>query len=421
MGTRGDGSMQPRLPLDPPRRGHSLTEAQRRDWLRLTRTEGIGPRTFRSLVNRFGGARQALDALPALTAEKLGRRVVPASEAAIDREVAAADAMGARFVAMGEPDYPRMLTEIADPPPVLAMLGKPSLAALPVAAMIGSRNASAGGLRMAERLAAGLGQQGFTIASGLARGIDAAAHKASLATGTIAVVAGGLDKLSPPEHEALFAAIATNGLVISEMPFGWVPRGRDFPRRNRLVSGLSLGVVVVEAARQSGSLITARFALEQNREVFAVPGSPLDPRAEGPNHLIRQGATLVMDAEDIAAVLRPLIGREPQDHAGISEDVAPEGGDPLWDELDLFGEGFKPPETPHEPPGGFSERAPERMAESLPGRLLQLLSQAPSSPDDLVVLAPATAREVSAALLALELDGRVERRAGGAVALVPRG
>ena len=211
--------------------------------------------------------------------------------------------MGVSLVALGEPDYPLRLQMIDDAPPLLAVRGKLSALALSMVAIVGARNASAAGVKFAERIARELGEAGFGIVSGLARGIDAGAHRASLATGTIAVLAGGHDHIYPPEHAGLAEAILAEGALISEMPLGWEPRARDFPRRNRLISGLSLGVVVIEAARRSGSLITARMALEQGREVFAVPGSPLDPRCEGSNGLLKQGATLVTEVADVTAVL----------------------------------------------------------------------------------------------------------------------
>jgi DNA processing protein len=400
------------------RTGIALTDAQRRDWLRLIRTEGIGPRTFRQLVNRFGGAAAALDALPALARDRLGRAVKPAAAEAIDAELDAARRMGARFVALGEPDYPALLAEIADPPPVLALLGRADIAAVASVAIVGSRNASALGLKMAERLAEGLGRAGYAIVSGLARGIDAAAHRASLDTGAIAVLAGGLDRLYPPEHGELFAAIAARGLLVSEMPFGWQPRGRDFPRRNRIVAGLALGTVVVEAARQSGSLITARFALQQDRQVFAVPGGPLDPRAEGPNHLIREGAVLTRGTDDVIEVLAPMLAvdRVPPDR--MEEEPRPASAIPLWDELDLFGDGAAVPSAPVE--AAFEEPA-RQPAPSPPGdlrqRIAELLSHAPCAVDDLVLRADAPARQVHAALTAMELDGDIVRPAAGSVAL----
>ena len=270
--------------------GMRLTDEQRLDWLRLIRTDNVGPRTFRALVNHYGGARAALAALPDLA--RRGGATRPArvhSRPDAERELAAAQALGVSFVALGESDYPRRLQMIDDAPPLLAVRGRTAALDRPMVAIVGSRNASAAGVRFAERLARDLGAAGFVVVSGLARGIDAAAHRASLASGTVAVLAGGHDRIYPPEHAGLADAILADGAAVSEMPLGWEPRARDFPRRNRLISGLALGVVVVEAARRSGSLITARIALEQGREVFAVPGSPLDPRAEGTNESAQAG------------------------------------------------------------------------------------------------------------------------------------
>ena len=287
-----------------------LSEEQRLDWLRLIRTDNIGPRTFRDLINHYGGARAALAALPALA--RRGGASAPAricSREDAEAELKAARARGVEFVALGEPDYPPRLQMIDDAPPLLAVRGKLAVLTHPLVAIVGSRNASAAGVKFAERLARDLGAAGFGTVSGLARGIDAAAHRASLATGTVAVLAGGHDRVYPPEHGDLLEAILAEGAAVSEMPLAWEPRARDFPRRNRLISGLSVGVVIVEAARRSGSLITARLAGEQGREVFAVPGSPLDPRAEGTNGLLKQGATLVTEAADVIAVLEPILGR----------------------------------------------------------------------------------------------------------------
>jgi DNA processing protein len=287
-----------------------LTDEQRLDWLRLIRSENVGPRTFRALLNHFGGARGAIAALPDLARRGGAARAIKVySRADAEHELDRAARLGVAFVALGEPDYPRRLEMIDDAPPLLAVRGHRAALARPMVAMVGSRNASAAGIKFAERLAHDLAAAGLVVVSGLARGIDAAAHRATVTTGTIAVLAGGQDCIYPSEHIDLLDAILTDGCAVSEMPLGWVPRGRDFPRRNRIISGLSVGVVVVEAARRSGSLITARRALEQGREVFAVPGSPLDPRAEGTNGLIKDGAALVMSASDVTSVIEPILGR----------------------------------------------------------------------------------------------------------------
>lgn len=373
-----------------PKAGVRLTDAQRIDWLRLIRSENIGPRTFRTLINHYGGARAALDALPDL-ARRGGAlkpaRICTAQEA--EREIAAARPLGISWVALGEPDYPLRLRMIDDPPPLLAVRGEVAALAQPMVALVGSRNASAAGAKFAERISRELGEAGLVIVSGLARGIDAAAHRSSLATGTIAVLAGGHDHIYPAEHAPLLGQILANGAAITEMPLGREPRGRDFPRRNRLISGLALGVVVVEAARRSGSLITARMALEQGREVFAVPGSPLDPRAEGTNGLLKQGAALVTEAADVLTVLRPILGQE----LGLA--VEPTAEEP---------EGAAPP--PAEP--GRDERA----------RIVSLLGPTPVSIDDLVRLSQSSPAIVRTVLLELEIAGRLERHGGGLVSLV---
>ncbi len=364
-----------------------LTDEQRLDWLRLIRSENVGPRTFRALINHYGGARAALKALPDLARRggaTAGARVYPRADA--ERELKTAQSLGASFIALGEPDYPLRLQMIDDAPPLIAVRGNRSALAHSMVAIVGSRNASAAGVKFAEKLARDLGAAGFAVVSGLARGIDAAAHRGSMATGTIAVLAGGHDCIYPPEHAGLVDSMLAEGAVISEMPFGWEPRGRDFPRRNRLISGLSVGVVVIEAARRSGSLITSRMALEQGREVFAVPGSPLDPRCEGTNALIKQGATLVTEAADVVAVLRPILGRP----------------------LDLPAEEPEPaaPSAPPEPPG-----ADERS------RIVGLLGPTPVGTDDLVRLSGASPAVVRTVLLELELAGRLERHGGTLVSL----
>lgn len=360
-----------------------LTDRQRLDWLRLARSENVGPRTFRDLVNMFGSASAALEALPDLSRRGGGRTIRVAAEAEAEREMMLASRHHVRFVALGEADYPDRLRRIASAPPLLALKGDATCFERPMIGLVGSRNASLAGLKMAAALAQGLGQSGFTTVSGLARGIDAAAHKASLVTGTVAVLAGGQDRIYPPEHGPLAADIVQTGCAISEMPMGHEPRARDFPRRNRLIAGLSLGVVVVEAADRSGSLITARMALEENREVFAVPGSPLDPRAAGTNRLIKQGATLVTEVEDIVAVLQPTLER------GIAEPVSDENG-----RL-----------TPADP--GEDARA----------RLAALLGPVPAVIDDLVRASDLPVATVRVLLLEMELAGRIHYDAAGRVSL----
>ena len=389
-----------------------LSDGQRIDWLRLIRTEGVGPRTFRQLINRFGGAAPALEALPHLTRLK-GRPVTPPSRAQAEDEIAALARLGGRLVASGDAAYPALLRATDAAPPLMAVRGDALILARPAVAIVGSRNASAAGGAFTERLARDLGEAGLVIVSGLARGIDARAHKASLATGTVAVMAGGQDRIYPANHAALAEAIVeAGGAVLAEMPMGWEPRGRDFPRRNRIISGLAYGSVVVEAARRSGSLITARYALEQNREVFAVPGSPLDPRAEGTNDLIRQGATLVAEAEHVLDVLGPIIARGPDPDAAPARrrlDLAEQGD--FWEELDLDGGA---PSNPAEPP------LPEVTPLDERGRVVALLGPGPVSTDELARAAELGVRTVQTILLELELDGRIERQGSGMVALVRR-
>jgi len=374
--------------FDTPSSGVRLTDEQRLDWLRLIRSENVGPRTFRTLINHYGGAGAALRALPEL-AHKGGAthstRVFSSDDA--KAELAAARKKGIALIAMGEPDYPSRLRMIDDAPPLLAVQGQVDVLAEPMIGIVGSRNASAGGCKFAERLAFDLGKAGIIVVSGLARGIDAAAHRASLASGTVAVLAGGHDRIYPPEHNPLVTDILSHGAAVSEMPIAWEPRARDFPRRNRLISGLALGVVIVEAAQRSGSLITARMALEQGREVFAVPGSPIDPRADGTNNLIKQGATLVTGVEDILQVVRPILGRK--------DDVAMEEPDP--DHLD--GESREP---------GPDDRT----------RIVNLLGRAPVGIDDLVRLSGFPPAIVRTVLLELEIAGRLERHGAGLVSIL---
>ncbi|WP_267420939.1 DNA-processing protein DprA [Methylobacterium sp. GC_Met_2] len=401
-----------------------LTDAQRLDWLRLIRTEGVGPRTFRTLINRFGGAAAALEAISDL-GRRQGKRLEPPTRAQAEDEIAALARLNGRLIATGEADFPRLLQQTDAAPPLLALRGA-AILNRPAVALVGSRNASTAGLAFTERLARGLGEAGLTVVSGLARGIDARAHKASLSTGTVAVMAGGQDRIYPANHGALVDAIlGEGGAVLAEMPMGWVPRGRDFPRRNRIISGLSYGTVVVEAARRSGSLITARYALEQNREVFAVPGSPLDPRAEGTNDLIRQGAALVSEASHVLEVLGPIIERGPDADAAPARDRPDLREQPdFWDEIDL--DGSIPQDFGAADIGNPLERAVSDEMDEEPGpdddraRIVALLGPSPIGTDELARSAGIGIRVVQTVLLELELDGRIERHGSGAVSLLSR-
>lgn len=398
--------------------GIVLSDRQRLDWLRLIRSESIGPRSFRSLMNRFGGAAAALDALPDL-ARQAGRSIRICPEPEAEREFDGLHRVGGRFLALGEAEYPVPLQAIDSAPPLLALLGHAAILQRPGVALVGSRNASAAGMKFTARLARELGEADFTVVSGLARGIDTAAHEASLETGTVAVLAGGLDEIYPPQNIPLARRIMERGALVSEMPLGWVARARDFPRRNRLVSGLSLGAVVVEAARRSGSLITARFANEQGRLVFAVPGSPLDPRAEGGNHLIREGATLCAEPAHVIEALQPLRQRELGAPAQmlLRERPRDPAREAMWDELDL------PEVLPAPDFAGQDEDVAPPSPDSVTGEaadglqlkrvVLDLLGATPVALDDLVRASGQGAGAVNRALIELELDGEVARNPGG--------
>lgn len=391
--------------------GIRLTEAQRLDWLRLIRSENVGPRTFRALVNQFGGAGAALAALPDL-ARRGGRpRLKIATRSEAERELEGLAQLGGRMLALGEPDYPKTLQAIEGAPPLIAVRGDPAILSRPAVAIVGSRNASAAGLTFTERLGHGLGEAGLAIVSGLARGIDTRAHKASLGTGTIAVLAGGHDRVYPPDNEGLLARIVgEGGAAVTEMPIGWAARGQDFPRRNRIVSGLSYGVVVVEAARRSGSLITARYTLEQGREVFAVPGSPLDPRADGTNDLIREGATLCAAPEHVIAVVAPLVEGKGISRPRPRPDGLGDGIGTLWgeDDLDSWGpEGLDAAK-------GVDERSAHEAVTAF-------LGPSPVAVDDLARQSGLPIRTVRLALLELDLAGRLERHGANAVSLIGGG
>jgi DNA processing protein len=355
-------------------------DRSRLDWLRLARSRRVGPATFLRLMAEHGGAAAALEALPELAAEAGAKGYAPCGIEAAEAEWAAAAAAAAVPLFLGAADYPAALAGIADAPPFLWALGDPGFASAPMVALVGARNASALGVRMATRLAKGLGEEGYVVVSGLARGIDAAAHRAALDSGTVAVHAGGVDDLYPPENAGLAAEIAAMGLRLSEMPMGLSPQATHFPRRNRIVAGLARAVVVVEGAERSGSLITARCALEQGREVMAVPGNPLDARAGGCNALIREGATLVRSAADI---------------------------------VEALGSAVRAPAPP--PVAGPDPADEAHLPEGLHDRLLALMGPVPVAEDLLIRETGAPAAAVAAALLDLELAGEAARHAGGMV------
>lgn len=370
----------------------TLNASEKLDWLRLIRSENVGPRTFLRLLERFGSAGRALAALPDL-ARKGGRArpIVVCPVETARRELDAAARLGCTVLAGCEPGYPRHLAAIDDPPPILYARGAAALLAKPMVAMVGARNASVNGRTLTRRLAVDLGRDGLVVVSGLARGIDTAAHEGALAAGTVAVMAGGVDVVYPPENQKLYDDVVAMGCAVSEMPPGTQPQASHFPRRNRIVSGLALGVVVVEANLKSGSLITARMAAEQGREVFAVPGHPSDPRAQGPNDLIRHGATLTEGAGDVSRVLFDLLRR------------------PLAEER---GGAYQ------SPPALETDEAGLARARAL---LQESLGPMPVAVDLLIRECQLSASVVSMVLLELELAGRLERHPGNQVALLAAG
>lgn len=365
-----------------------LSDRERTDWLRLIRTRNVGPATFADLITQFGSAREALTALPDL-ARRGGRRgkFTAASQSAAEDEIAATDKLGAVYIAACEPAYPPRLAACDAPPPLICVKGNIHLLRQPAIAIVGARNASAAGIRHANDLAHDLGGRDLQVVSGLARGVDTSAHNGAIETGTWAVLAGGIDVIYPPQNAALHERIAEVGVLMTEMPPGTEPQARQFPRRNRLISGVSLGVVVVEAALRSGSLITARFAAEQGREVFAVPGSPLDPRSRGGNELIRNGATLVENADHVVEGLANIL-RQP-----LAEPSSNNG--------------------PHRPP-------PVNMTALDAARpdMLEKLGPTPVAMDELIRQTGLPTAVVAAILLELEIAGRLERHPGQRVSLI---
>ncbi len=370
----------------------SLSAEEKLSWLRLLRTENIGPITFYKLLERYGSAMEALKALPDLArrgGRMKGLKIFAADLA--EKELAQVEKSGARLIARDEPDYPLLLAQLEDAPPLIAVLGQTSFLSKPSLAVVGARNASLSGRKIAEDFSCKMAAADYVIVSGLARGIDTAAHTASLATGTVAVVAGGINVIYPRENEKLYRQIAEQGTVIAESPFGTEPIARHFPRRNRLISGLCLGVLIVEAAMKSGSLITARMAVEQNREVFAVPGSPLDPRSEGVNKLIQDGAHMVTSVDDILRELNSLRLHSMNDSAEDS-----------WKGS----------------PNLFSQNSVKEPDETLRAKILEMLSPTPVHVDEIIRAAKSPTNEVLTVILELELAGRIERHPGNKVNLI---
>lgn len=383
--------------------GPALSRQETCDWLRLIRSENVGPVTFRALLKRYGSAAAALEALPEL-ARRGGRRkpIRICPRAAAERELSRLEELDAVALAVGREGYPPALAALDDAPPLLFARGHRKLFEKPAVAIVGARNASANGCRLARRLAAELAEEGLLVTSGLARGIDGAAHAGALDGGTCAVLAGGLDVIYPPEHEQLYGEIAARGLIVSEMAVGTEPQARHFPRRNRLISGISLGVVVVEAALKSGSLITARLAGEHGREVLAVPGSPMDPRAKGCNKLLRDGAVLVESARDVVDALAQLLRADPREAPALAYAPAPVGGIDLEALAAMTGQGDDGPDE------ATLARARERIA--------ALLDFAPVAVDEVIRQCQFSPAIVTLVLLELELAGRCERHPGNRVA-----
>ena len=364
------------------------TDQEKLDWLRLARTENVGPITFHRLIQRYGTAGKVLEALPSLAAQG-GRKkpLVSPPTAAIDKEYAALKKMGGEILCATDMNYPVALAAIEDAPPVISIIGDISLLNRPTIGVVGARNASLNARKFAGALARDLGRADQVIASGLARGIDTSAHEGSLETGTIAVVAGGIDIVYPPENKKLYEQICERGIIVAESPLAQEPFAQSFPRRNRIISGLSQGVVVVEASLRSGSLITARMAAEQGRDVFAVPGHPMDPRAEGTNTLIRDGAILVRNADDVLSDLGKYAGN------GL-HDVAVQYFDPEA-ELDMA--------------------LPANDIGDITDDILNHLSAMPVHVDDLIRACGAPTAHVTGTLLTLELSGAVQRLPGNRV------
>ena len=360
----------------------TLAETERFARLRLARAERVGPVSFRQLLQRFGTAETALDALPDLVRKGGGHGYALPDTALIERELAAGDSAGARLLVFGDADFPPRLAAVDPPPPLLWTRGDAGILSREAVGVVGARIASAGGQRIARGLAQQLGQTGFVVVSGLARGIDAAAHAGSLETGTVAVLGGGVDDIDPAENAGLYREIVERGCVVSESPMGARAQARDFPRRNRIISGLSRGVIVVEAELRSGSLITARLANEQGRDVFAVPGSPLDPRSKGPNELLRQGAILCEGVEDVQRAFETLrtLAEPAADHP-------------------------------------FAEGQPGEIDEAFLEQVAGLLSPTPAPRDEIARALDAPIGEVAAALLELSLAGRATLLPGGFASL----
>jgi DNA processing protein len=363
-----------------------LSDEQRLNWLQLIRSDNVGPATFRDLINHFRTAAAALEAVPELVSRGGATgKIRIASREQCEREIDQAAKIGGQFIGMGEANYPPALRSVDYPPPLICVRGACEVLMRKAIGIVGSRNASVTGMRLSARFASELGRADFAIVSGLARGIDASAHKHSLSSGTIAVFAGGVDKIFPDENADLAREILDNGgAFVSEMPMGWSPRAKDFPRRNRLVAGIAQGLLVIEAARRSGSLISARLANEAGRTVYAIPGSPLDPRSEGANWLIKQGATLITDPQEII-----------DDLAGVGNSHITQWQEPDQDDYD------RPVEV-----GDIRQK------------IIRSLGPSPVEIDDIIRFSGATPGQIQLVLIELDLAGKLERHGGNRVSLI---
>lgn len=397
-------------------KGIRLTDQQKLSWLRLIRSSNVGPASFRELIAYCGTAANALERLPQLARSTAKRplRIHTIQEA--ESELEAIERNGARLIGMGEPDYPLYLKQMLNPPPLVTMKGNIATLSKPPVAIVGARNASATACAFTAQLVRDLGAAGFAIVSGLARGIDASAHKASLETGTIAVLAGGIDKPYPPENLPLLDKIIDNGgVIITEMPMGWIPKAQDFPRRNRIIAGLSLGLAVIEAAQRSGSLISARLAGEMGRLVFAVPGSPLDPRASGTNSLLKNGAIMLTEAEDIIDAVAPMLRADTDTHA--LQAVPAQAG--LFFEDQGVQVLARTAQIKGLPSNLDSSSCPDQQDKQ--NRIRNALSSTPVSADALIRHTGLSASAVHLALLELDLEGIIQRFDDGLIALLARG
>lgn len=360
-----------------------LSFSEKRDWLRLSRTTRVGPVAFRDLLARYKTASSAIEALPSLIRRK---EAITPSVQEIEAEMEHSEQLGIKILANCEPDYPAYLRAVDPAPPLISILGRTDILHNPCAAIVGSRNASAIGQRFARQIAHELGEAGYTVISGLARGIDTNAHAGALTTGTAAVLGGGVDHVYPRQNAELYEAIREQGALISESPLGYRATARDFPRRNRIISGLSMGVIVIEAAERSGTLITARYATEQNREVMAAPGSPLDPRTKGCNRLIQQGAALIENTEDIINCLQNI---RPPEMMETDSDY-------------------------HQPV--FDWSAAQKDIDKAHIAIAVLISPTPTSRDEIIRLSGYSTPIATAALLEMELNGDVLVEADGRIA-----